>query len=186
MTGAWGIYGPSQRWSRSPGRAWLVLKAPQGEAVQFDGPLLELRSEGQLRLDPRLNALGPDVLADELDEDEAIVRLRRFDRSRPIGEALLDQRAVAGIGNLWKAEVCFAVGVSPWRAVEDVTREELAALLAVARGRMGDAAKGGRRARPRTVYRQAGRPCPRCGGAIRSRGQGEANRTTYWCPACQR
>jgi endonuclease VIII len=186
MTGAWGVYGPGQRWGRSPRRAWLVLKTGEREAVQFDGPVLELRDDAQLRLDPRLVTLGPDILAEDFDTSAVLRRLRNDgDQARPFGEALIDQRVVAGIGNIWKAEACFAAGVDPWRSVAAVSESEALAVLKAARERMAESAHAGSHARPRAVYRRAGMPCPRCRGKILSRGQGERNRTTYWCPSCQ-
>lgn len=186
MSGAWSVCGPDRRWPRSPDRAWLVLRARQAVAVQFDGPLLALRTEADLRRDARLRALGPDVLAETLDEAGIVERLRRRDPTRPIGEALLDQRVIAGIGNLWKAEAFFAAGLDPWRLTGEVSNEETLAAIGHARAGMAEAVRLGRQARPRAVYRRAGMPCPRCGSAIRSHGQGEESRTTYWCPRCQR
>jgi endonuclease-8 len=185
MSGAWEIRRTGERWRRAATRAWLVLRCGGWDVVQFDGPLLELRSERRTRADPRLAALGPDILGERFDADRFLARLRRDDPSRPIGDALLNQRTVAGIGNVWKAEACFAVGIDPWRALADVGDEEALALARFARERMGAAAHGGRPARPGAVYGRAGRPCPRCGALIRSRGQGEGNRLTYWCPSCQ-
>lgn len=185
MTGAWGVYKPGQRWGRSSRRAWLVLKGGGGEAVQFDGPVLELRREPELRRDPRLAALGPDILAEGFDADAVLRRLRTGDPARAFGDALLDQRTVAGIGNIWKAEACFAAGVDPWRAVHGVQESEAIAVLDLAREHMAESVHNGLHARPRAVYRRAGMPCPRCGTTIRSRSRGERSRTTYWCPGCQ-
>jgi endonuclease-8 len=185
MTGAWGVYRDGQRWRRSPRRAWIVLRCDGWEVVEFDGPVLELLSDARARSHPQLAALGADVLGESFDASAFLRRLRAGERSRPIGEALLDQQTLAGIGNLWKAESCFAVGVSPWRACADVRDEEALALVAFAREHMGEALEGGHGARPREVYRRAGRPCRRCGTTIRQRGQGENNRLTFWCPGCQ-
>jgi endonuclease-8 len=108
----------------------------------------------------------------------------RGDPSRDLGDALLDQRLVAGIGNLWKAEGLWRVRLSPWLKVRDTTDDELRGLLAETSALMRASVAG---ARPdRRVYRRGGRPCPRCGERIRSRGQGDDNRTAYWCPGCQR
>src|SRR3954449_5659699 len=94
MGGAWGVYRSGERWHRSHRRAWLVLRTDKHEVVQFDGPVLELMTEGRTRFDRRLAGLGPDVLADELDEARALRNLRADDRTRGLGEALLDQRNV--------------------------------------------------------------------------------------------
>ncbi|HUA71870.1 MAG TPA: DNA-formamidopyrimidine glycosylase family protein [Solirubrobacteraceae bacterium] len=185
MVGVWGVYGPGRRWGRSARRAWIVFRAGEHEVVEFDGPLLELITEGRTRFDQRLAALGPDVLADEFDFARCLAQLRSDDPTRPVGDALLDQRNVAGIGNIWKAEGCWEAGVDPWRPLGTVEDREVVAIIERVRPRMLQSAIEGPRAiRPR-VYRLTGRPCPRCGGRIKSRGQGDANRTTYWCPGCQ-
>jgi endonuclease-8 len=186
MTGAWGVAREGERWRRARRRAWLVLRGGGFEAVQFDGPVLELMSDWRARTDPRLARLGQDVLGESFDQRLFLRRLREDDPTRPVGDALLNQRTVAGIGNLWKAEACFAAGIDPWRALGDIGDEEALALVGFARERMRESARDGFAARPRTVYRRAGQPCPRCGTAIRQRGQWEDNRLTFWCPACQR
>jgi endonuclease-8 len=186
MTGSWGVYGEGQRWHRSRRRAWLVLRCAGFEVVEFDGPVLELMRDARTRTDPRLRTLGPDVLGEDFDARKFLSRLRAGDPARPIGDALLDQRIVAGIGNVWKAECCFALGVDPWRAVGAVGDEEALALVGFAREHMRVSAREGFAARPRAVYDMAGRPCPRCGTPIVARGQGDDNRITYWCPGCQR
>jgi endonuclease-8 len=186
MVGVWGVYGPGRRWGRSVRRAWIVLRSAGHEVVQFDGPLLELMTEGRTRFDQRLAALGPDVLAEEFDHARFLGRLRGDDHTRFIGDALLDQRNVAGIGNIWKAEGCWEATVDPWRRVSEVTDHEAVAIVDAVRPRMMRSATLGHRAIQARVYGHAGRPCPRCGTAIVARGQGDANRTTYWCPGCQR
>ena len=133
MGGKWGVYRRGERWRRSPRRAWLVLRTPDHEVVQFDGPVLELMTESRTRFDQRLAALGPDILAAEFDERSFLARVREDDQTRGIGDALLDQRNLAGIGNLWKAEACFAAGVDPWRRTGDVSDDEVLALARAAR-----------------------------------------------------
>jgi len=185
MTGMWGVYGPARRWSRSEKRAWIVLRCGEQSVVEFDGPLLELLTDARVRFDQRLSALGPDVLAEEFDSERFLCRLRGDDPTRPIGDALLDQRNVAGIGNIWKAEGCWEAGVDPWRAVAEVPNADAVGIIDAMRPRMlRSAEEGPRSIRPR-VYRLSGRPCPRCGSAITASGQGDANRMTYWCPGCQ-
>ncbi len=182
MTGAWGVHRAGARWRRAPRRAWLVLRVEGWEVVEFDGPVLELMPDARTRSHPRLAALGQDVLGASFDVERFLHRLRRDDPARPIGDALLNQRIVAGIGNVWKAESCFAVGIDPWRALARVSDEEALALVEFARERMARAARDGFAARPRAVYGRAGRPCPRCSTTIRRRGQWEDNRLTFWCP----
>jgi endonuclease-8 len=183
MTGAWRV---RLRGPAVPRAAWLVIGRGTDEAVQLRGPVLELMTESRTRFDQRLAGLGPDILARELDETGFLRRLREDDPTRPIGDALIDQRTIAGIGNFWKAEGCFGAGIDPWRATGSVTDAEALAIVAEVRPRMQQSAGDGNQARFRRIYGAAGRPCPRCGEPIRARGQGDGNRTTYWCPGCQR
>lgn len=185
MTGTWGVYGPGRRWGRSPRRAWLVLTRGDRQVVEFDGPTLELVSDGRTRFDQRLAALGPDVLAAEFDFARFLRRVREDDPTRTTGDALLDQRNLAGIGNVWKAEGCWEARVDPWRAVASVSDEELVRIVKLTRPRMQLSASDGPRSIQPRVYGKSGQPCPRCGARILSRGQGDDNRTTYWCPGCQ-
>jgi endonuclease VIII len=188
MTGMWGVHprgGSGSRPRRSARRAWIVLRSGEHEVVEFDGPVLELMTEGRTRFDQRLAALGPDVLAPEFDRARFLLRLRSDDQTRFIGDALLDQRNVAGIGNIWKAEGCWEAGIDPWRRVSAVSDAEAMAIIDAARPRMMRSAEFGHGEIRARAYGHAGRPCPRCGTTIVARGQGEANRTTYWCPGCQ-
>ena len=186
MTGWWGVYRRGQqRWGRSRRRAWLVLRTAEHEVVEFDGPVLELMTESRTRFDRRLSALGPDVLADELDERAVLRRLREDDQTRGLGDALLDQRNLAGVGNVWKSEGCFRAGIDPWRPLRQVSDDEVGEVVREIRQRMQASVEAGGHPRDLQVYDRAGRPCPRCGAPIRARGQGDDNRTTYWCAACQ-
>jgi endonuclease-8 len=185
MTGWWGVFRRGERWRRSARRAWLAIRTEDHDVVQFDGPVLELMTESRTRFDRRLAALGPDVLAADFDERRFLGRLRQDDPTRGIGEALLDQRNLAGIGNVWKSEGCFLARVDPWRRVDAVSDEEALAVVREVRPLMLASVERGGHPRGVQVYERTGRPCPRCGTPIRSRGQGDDNRTTYWCPACQ-
>src|SRR5262249_12556541 len=127
---------------------------------------------------------GPDILAEPLDLDRMLANLRREPPGRAVGDALLDQRLVAGIGNVWKAEALWRARVSPWQTLGALDDEPIRAALQAPAGLRRGSAGSGRG--PRAVDRRAGRRCPRCGEPIRSRGQGDANRTAYWCPVCQR
>ena len=197
MGGAWGVYRRGERWHRAARRAWLVIRTDEHEVVQFDGPVLELMTEGRTRFDKRLAALGPDLLHDGFDEREYLRRLRGDDQTRAIGDALLDQRTIAGIGNIWKSEGCFIAGIDPWRRLRDLSDDEALAIVRGIRPLMAKSAERGgrittwdgdaRRNEWRTwVSERAGMPCRRCAATIRARGQGDDNRTTYWCPECQR
>jgi endonuclease-8 len=182
MVGSWTVL----THDRIGRRAWLVVRAGDRWVVEFDGPLLELLTEGRTRFDQRLAALGPDVLAAEFDAERFLRRLRQDDPTRGIGDALLDQRTVAGLGNIWKAEGCWEAAIDPWRSAGQVSDAEALAIIETVRPRMLRSGMEGPRTIEPRVYKRAGRPCARCGGAIRARGQGDANRTTYWCPGCQR
>jgi endonuclease-8 len=182
MSGGWRVYPRGGGWRRPRAAAWAVLAGEEREAVQFGGPTLRLLAAARVRRDPQLARLGPDVLAADFDP-AAVAAAIRAEPGREIGDALLDQTLLAGIGNIFKSEACFVAGVNPWRAVGELDEGELGAVLAAAREQMLDAVERGERHRF-AIYRRRG-PCPRCGARVRSRGQGEANRTTYWCPSCQ-
>ena len=172
MTGRWRI---EPRGKQRAGRPWLVLRGDELEGVLWNGPVLTLETRPVRRL-------GQDVLAAEIDLDAAVARLRGA-AGRWLGEALQDQRLVAGIGNMWMAETLWAIEVSPWARVQDVSDETLRDAVGAARRLMQESLATGRSRR--RIYRHAGRPCPRCGTIVRSRGQGDDNRTAYWCPGCQ-
>ena len=173
MSGRWRV---ERRGATRVGRPWLVLRGREQEGVLWNGPVLEVERQSVRR------RLGPDVLGSDFDEAAAVARLRRLG-DRRLGEALQYQRAVAGIGNMWMAEALWEIRVSPWARVSDVDDETLGAAVSAARRLMQASLASSRPAR--NVYRRAGRPCGRCGTIVRSRGQGDANRTAYWCPGCQ-
>jgi endonuclease VIII len=172
MSGRWRV---EPRGKQRTGLPWLVLRGDELEGVLWNGPVLTLETRNVARL-------GQDVLAPDFDVDAAVTRLRSAGERR-LGEALQDQRLVAGIGNMWMADALWSIRVSPWLRVRDVSEEVLRDAVTAARRLMQDAVSTGRPGRQ--VYRRAGRPCLRCGTIVRSRGQGDANRTAYWCPQCQ-
>jgi endonuclease-8 len=173
MSGRWTV---RNRGAVMRGRPWLVLRGSGREAVLWGGPVLELNKRAVRRL-------GPEILSRPPELDRMVTNLRRIDQAREVGDAVLDQRVVAGIGNLWKAEALWQAKVSPWRWVGETTNDELRSVLTEAARLMRRSVDSGRE--ERTIYRKAGRPCPRCRTPIESRGQGDANRTAYWCPSCQ-
>lgn len=182
MTGQWRVRDAREP---RPARTWLMLRREDRQVLQINGPVLELMTAARARADQRIAGLGPDVLAPELDEPAFLRRLRADDPTRPIGDALIDQRTIAGIGNLWKAEGCFAAAIDPWRRTGDVSDEEALAIVRAVRPGMQESAAHGMQDRFRVIYGKAGEPCPRCGTPIAARGQGDDNRRTYWCPSCQ-
>ena len=159
------------------GTPWLVLRGEEHAGVLWHGPILELDRGVALRL-------GPDILADPPDYDKMVERFRRAPADRQIGDALLDQRLVSGIGNVWKVESLWAERISPWRPLGDVSEDELRAVLAAAHELMRARLDGvpGRR----HVYRRKGQMCRRCGAPIKSWPQGDGARMAYWCPQCQK
>jgi len=191
MRGSWHRYRPGEAWRLPMRRAVCVLETDTAVAVCFDAPVVELLTAAELARHAALRALGPDLLAAP-DLDEGVRRLR--DRSTvPLGEALLDQRAAAGIGNVIKSEALFMESLDPWVPVRAFSDAELRAVLGRASALLAANAGGGRRVttgrRSRGealwVYGRAGRPCRRCGTLICARRQGEQARSTYWCPSCQ-
>ena len=185
MTGSWHVYRAGERWQRPPGQAKVALTCAERVAVCFNAPVVELLAPGGELVHPSLSGLGPDVLGQPLDVEEIRRRARRRPPRTALGELLLDQRVVAGIGNIWRCEALFAEGRSPWAAQSSLSDPQLEALVATA-GRLMRGGLGPFTGRPaRWVYRRSGRPCPRCGTAVRSRAQGEQARTAYWCPRCQ-
>ena len=192
MTGSWHIYRPGERWQRPRRRARVVLTTTDFVAVCFDAPVVRLLRPGALARDRALTALGPDLLSPEFDRIEARRRLHALGPV-PIGEALLRQSAVAGIGNVYKSETLFLCRQDPFAPAGGLPDRTLDLVLDTARRLMTATVRRGVRAtrpslsRERTwVYGRAGRPCRRCGTAIRMRRQGVERRSTYWCPACQR
>jgi endonuclease-8 len=182
MRGSWRIRASAGKAAQDH-RAWIVLSAPGIDAVEFDGSHMALMTEAELRSDPRLRTLGPDVLGPGFDAPTGVARLRKTDQSRQLGEALLDQRVLSGIGNIYKCEGCWSARIDPWRTLADLDDDELRRVVIEVAALMRYGVETGRT--PRSIYRRAGQPCPRCGARIQARGQGDANRTTYWCAPCQ-
>ena len=192
MTGSWRIApSPAPRtWPMH--RASAIIESRAWTAVAFSTPVIELLTDAELRRSQPLASLGPDLLSGDFDPDEALNRLRLRD-GEELGSALLDQRAVAGIGNVYKSEVAFLERMDPWSRVAAFHDDQLRAALATARRLLLANLVGGPRSTTGRgtpgdrlwVYRRSGRPCRRCGSAIRSRPQGDPARLTWWCPTCQ-
>ena len=198
MHGSWHRYRPGERWRRAPARARLVIEVPGAVAVCFDAPvaeLLEIRAEP---VHPVLANLGPDLLDPAFDPGEALRGLRARSRADlPIAEALLDQRALSGIGNVYKSEVLFIERVHPFTVVGELDDATLERLVATARSLLvanANRAAGPervttgaarRRVGPLWVYGRAGRSCRRCDSRLVSRRHGDLPRVTTWCPGCQ-
>lgn len=194
MTGSWHIYRPNEAWQKPERLARAVLETEDFVAVCFNAPVMALLSAEGMERHEGLSRLGPDLLGDAFDAAASRARLRAIP-DLPIGEALLAQSAVAGIGNIYKSETLFGTKTNPFLPVERLSDPELDRILRAARRLMlSNVGTGARtrttRADPRggpryAVYRRSGLPCVACGTRIRMRRQGDAGRSTYWCPRCQ-
>ncbi len=208
MHGSWHRYRAGEAWKRPASRAVAVIEVPGAIAVCFDAPTVELLDSRALEIHPTLSKLGPDLLAPGPALDEAVRRLSAPSRATvPVGEALLDQTALAGLGNVYRSEVCFMARVDPFVPLGSVDPEVLGRLVRTgaellnanvagpARVTVPDplgapARQSGEgsafRGAPRLwVYGRAGRPCRRCGSRIRTRVFGQSPRRIFWCPSCQ-
>jgi endonuclease-8 len=202
MSGSWHIYRPGEKWHRRRDDMRIIIRTEKIHAVAFKVPIAEFHTADSLRRRRVFNQIGPSVLATEYNDAEILQRLR----SRPdttVGEALLAQSLLSGIGNVFKSEICFACFVHPFRTVATLSITELSCLVSTARkfllanvtSTSGDQIvtySGPRRTTGRSdreenllVYARRGEPCRRCGTAIESRKQGLDARTTFWCPTCQ-
>jgi len=191
MTGSWHTYPPGEPWQRPAHQASVVLDVPHAVVVGFNLPVLERLTRAQAVRHPALASLGPDLLAPELDLAEALRRWRTAPLL-PLGEALLDQRLACGVGNVYKAEALFLMGLDPWRTVADTDDEALTGLLERARALMRRnldghrrRTRGGAEAERYFVYGREGLPCRRCESPILMARQGDLGRSTYFCPTCQ-
>ncbi len=190
MEGSWRVYAPGQRWQRPAHQARVVLATEKAVAVGFSLGIVALLPRA--REQEAVGHLGPDLLGPDWDEAEALRRLRE-EPTRPIGEALLDQTRLAGIGNMYQAELCFVSGLHPRTPVGEVP--DLARLVRRARQMLDlnkeraiQSTTGDLRERERMwVYRRDARPCRRCGTPVRVDlvGPPGRERASYWCPSCQ-
>lgn len=196
MAGTWHRYAPGENWKIASWRARVVLEIPGHVIVCFNAPVVELMDERAVSLHPAIAGLGPDLLSDDFSPDSAFERLRQRSGVE-IAEALLDQRVMAGVGNVFKSEVLFIETTNPWARVGDLPDATLSSMIDTAQRLLRMNATPGRPHRVTTrgdaaargsslwVYGRAHRPCLRCGAPIAVRRQGQLNRPTYWCPRCQ-
>jgi len=202
MSGSWHLYRPGEAWQRPAHQMRVRIDTDTWVAVAFNVPVAEFLRASDLPRNRALASLGPDFLAPVFDRDEALRRLAAAG-PRPIAAALLDQRVVAGIGNVFKSEVLFLCGIHPDRPADMVTDAERASIVDTAvplmRSNTGPGAvaaivtyRGLRRTAGQArgadnlwVYGRAGKPCRRCGTPIESAKRGLEAGPTYWCPRCQ-
>jgi endonuclease-8 len=189
MSGSWHRYRPGERWRRGPSRAVCVIEVPNAVAVCFDAPVVELLETRALAIHPVLAALGPDLSDASPDMGTAVRRLRASERRAvPIGDALLDQRALAGLGNVYRSELCFMERVDPFLPMGQVDHRRTTTpdALGAPPGSTGPGTAVTRRDGDRLwVYGRTDRPCRRCGTLVRSAVTGELPRRVWWCPTCQ-
>ena len=203
MNGSWHIYRHGERWQAPRFNMRIVIENSEYQAVGFRVPVARIHTEQSLARDLHVARVENDVLSQEFDCEAALGRLMARSQEA-LSDALLDQKVLAGVGNVFKSEICFVLGLHPFRAVGTLTRDEAAATIACAQKLLkanvledsGDLIVTFRAQQRRTthasdpgaslwVYGRAGEPCRRCGEAIRRRIQGEDARVTFWCPLCQ-
>ncbi len=202
MNGSWHLYRPGERWWRGPQAMRVRFDTAEWVAVAFDVPVAEFVTAKELATEGPVAKLGPDLLGRAFDRDEAVRRIVASGH-QPIAMSLLDQRLVAGIGNIYKSEVLFLAGVNPFTPASAVAAPALHGMLDLARGLLQDNVVDGSSPRIQTyrslrmtnpatdhdeslwVYGRAGKPCRKCGTPIEVKKMGIEARTTYWCGRCQ-
>ncbi|PWT80134.1 MAG: DNA lyase [Blastocatellia bacterium] len=200
MTGSWHVYRPGERWRRAARDMRIIIETTNAVAVAFNVPVAEFLSTRELARHTQLRALGPDPLDPSFDCAEVIHRMHEHDREA-IGDVLLNQRVLAGLGNVFKSEVLFVAGIDPFRTIAVLSDDELQRVVDVAKKLLAASVMSpsqtlSRAAGRRTtrsldptanlwVYGRAGKPCRRCGTLVRSARTGLDARLTYWCPRCQ-
>ncbi len=193
MTGSWHVYLRGARWHRPATQARVVLECGDRLAVCFNAPVVELLRDHEERIHPSLNRLGPDVLDEGFDLDEVVRRAATRPPATLVGDLLLDQGVLAGLGNVYRCEALFLHGLDPAASRGSMEETALRRLVTTARDLIRANAGDGTRFRRDVglgpdralVYGRAGRPCHRCGSLVRAARQGAQARTVYWCPSCQ-
>jgi endonuclease-8 len=206
MSGSWHLYRTGERWRVPRSAMRVVVRTADWEAVAFNVPIAEFHTARSLERSSQVPRLGPDILSDEFTVEAGVERLRAFAIEQPgaeVGVTLLNQRVLAGLGNVYKSEVAFAAGVNPFRAMRTVSSAEMEKMVELSQRYMkanvvdgkgdGIVTYAGNRRTTRAmdredrlwVYGRRGQECRRCGTAVMMRKQGEQARSTYWCPECQ-
>jgi endonuclease VIII len=206
MSGSWHLYRNGERWQRRRSQMRMVIRTADWEAVAFNVPVAEFYTARSLERSSQVPKLGPDILSENFKVEDGVARLVAYGREKPDAEiavVLLNQRVVAGLGNVYKSEVAFAANVNPFRAMKTITPREMELMVDVAQRYMranvvdgkgeGIVTYSGNRRTTHAmnreerlwVYRRQGKECRRCGSAVMMRKQGAQARSTYWCPVCQ-
>jgi endonuclease VIII len=194
MSGSWHIYRPGEGWQKGRHDMRIVIGTAAIVAVAFNVPVAEFHTQASLARRRGFSQLGPDLLSDNFDEADAVARLANHP-DLEIGDALLSQSIIAGLGNVFKSEVCFMAQVNPFERVGNLSRAQLQSVIAIAQRVLSANVvtySGLRRTTGSSVpdnrlwvYHRNGEPCRKCGAAIVSRKQGTGARTSFWCPCCQ-
>lgn len=204
MSGSWHIYRPGERWQKRPGDARIVIENREYHAIGFNVPVAEIHTQQSLARDLRFPGTKSDLLSADFDAEAAVARVMA-QQEEEIADVLLHQRVLAGVGNVFKSEVCFVTGLNPFRKVRTMTEAQVREAITVASKQLranvmedsGDTIVTWRGAGRRTthqsnpaeslwVYGRKGEPCRKCGAEIQSRLQGFDARVTFWCPECQK
>jgi endonuclease-8 len=206
MSGSWHLYRTGERWQQTRSRMRVLIRTAEWEAVGFNIPVAEFHSARSLERSSQVPKLGPDILAKEFTVESGVARVATYAEKNPDAEiavVLLDQRVLAGLGNVYKSEIAFAAGVNPFRAMRTILPGEMRTLVELAQRYMkanvaegkGDGIVtylGNRRTTHSSnreerlwVYGRQGQECRRCGTTVMTRKQGVQARSTYWCPECQ-
>ncbi len=206
MSGSWHLYRTGEKWWMGRDRMRVAIRTAEWEAVAFNVPVVEFHTERSLERSSQVPKLGPDVLSDEFTVEGGVERLRGYGAEHPDAEiavVLLNQRVLAGLGNVYKSEVAFAAGVNPFRAMRTITGREMEVMVEKSQQWLkanvldgsgdGIVTYSGNRRTTRSanredrlwVYGRQGQECRRCGAKVMMRKQGEQARSTYWCPSCQ-
>jgi endonuclease-8 len=202
MSGSWHIYRCGERWRRGRQHMRIVIRTREFEAVAFDVQVASFHTARSLERHTAIPKLGSDLLDAHFSEDDAIVRIRAHG-DEEVANVLLNQQVMAGLGNVFKSEVCFACKIHPFRTAASLSKAEIDCLVDTARKMMAanvletsggqiTTYTGARRTTGNAdpvarvwVYGRRGQPCRRCGATILTRKQGSGARSTYWCPECQ-
>ena len=206
MSGSWHLYRVGERWRMGHDKMRVVIRTADWEAVGFNIPVAEFHTARSLDRSSQVPKLGPDILSESFSVESGVARLAEYARENPeaeVGVVLLNQRVMAGLGNVYKSEVAFAAGVNPFRAMKTVTPREMERMVEFSKRYMtanvadgsgdGIVTYSGNRRTTRAmdreerlwVYRRQGEECRRCGATVMMRRQGVQARSTYWCPECQ-
>lgn len=206
MSGSWHIYRTGEKWWMGRSRMRVAVQVEGWQAVAFNVPIVEFHTARSLERSSQVPKLGPDLLSDEFTVEGGIAQMEAYGAEHPEAElavVLLNQRVIAGLGNVYKSEVAFAAGVNPFRAMRTITAREREVMVDKSQQWMkanvldgsgeGIVTYSGNRRTTHSmrredrlwVYGRQGQECRRCGATVMMRKQGEQARSTYWCPSCQ-